>query len=85
MVILSNNSIDNKLIITEVEDVLAEERQRKQSILMPLKINGDITSGDKARLNKILSEKHISDFTNWNKPNEYNNALNELLENLKVN
>ncbi len=85
LVILSNNSIDNKLIITEVEDVLAEERQRKQSILMPLKINGDITSGDKARLNKILSEKYISDFTNWNKPNEYNIAFNELLENLKVN
>ncbi len=84
LVILSNNSIDNKLIKTEVEDVLAEESQRKQSILIPLKINEDITSEDKPRLNKILSGKHISDFTNWNKPNEYNIAFNELLENLKV-
>ncbi|MCH7772265.1 MAG: toll/interleukin-1 receptor domain-containing protein [Bacteroidetes bacterium] len=83
--ILSNNSIDSKWIITEVEDVLAEDGQRKRSILMPLKINSDITSGDKSVLNKILSEKHISDFTNWNKPNEYNIAFNELLENLKVN
>jgi len=85
LVILSNNSIANKLIITEVEDVLAEEGQRKQSILMPLKINGDLTMEDKSVLNKILSGKHISDFTNWNKPNEYNIAFNELLENLKVN
>jgi len=52
---------------------------------MPLKINEDLTSGDKPQLKKILPEKHISDFTNWNKPNEYNNAFNELLENLKVN
>ncbi len=84
LVILSNNSIDNKWIITEVEDVLAEKRQRKQFILMPLKINEDLTSGDKSRFNKIMPEKHISDFTNWEKPIEYFNAFNELLENLKV-
>lgn len=85
LVILSNDSINNKWILKEVEDVMAEERQRKQSILMSLKINEDLTGGDKPRLKKILPEKHISDFTNWNKPNEYNNAFNELLENLKVN
>lgn len=84
LVILSNNSIDNKWMITEIENLLAEERQRNQSILMPLKINGDLTSEDKLRFHKILSEKHISDFTNWEKPVEYFNAFNELLENLKV-
>ncbi len=84
LVILSNNSIENKWIVTEVEDVLTEERQRKQSILMPLKINEDLTSRDKPRFNKILSEIHFIDFTKWEKPIEYFNAFNELIENLKV-
>jgi len=85
LLILSGNSVNSEWVKDEVDEAIAEEHQRKQTVLFPITIDNTVMTSDKAWAKKIRNDRHIGDFRKWKKPAEYEKAFNRLLRDLKVN
>jgi hypothetical protein len=84
LVILSEASIASDWVEDEVNKAYAEERERKEVVLFPIRIdNGAMSTGEPWAV-KLRDQRNIGDFRQWNKPAEYQKSLERLLRDLKT-
>ncbi len=83
LLILSENSILSDWVEDEVNKAFAEERDRKQTVLFPIRIDDEVLKTSESWATK-LRERHIGDFINWTDHDAYQKNLARLLRDLAV-
>jgi hypothetical protein len=84
LLILSKSSIDSDWVENEVSAAYAEERSRKQVVLVPIRIDNTVMSTTEPWARMLREQRNIGDFRQWKKPTEYQKSLDRLLRDLKT-
>ena len=84
LVILSEASIASDWVEDEVNKAYAEERDRKETVLFPIRIDDTVMTTPKPWARKLRDQRNIGDFRHWNNPAEYQRGLERLLRDLKA-
>jgi hypothetical protein len=84
LLILSEDSISNDWVENEVNAALAEENKRKKPILFPIRVDAAILHSDQPWAEYINKTRKICDFSNWKDHDAYHQALDKLLDDIKV-
>lgn len=83
LLILSQQSVGSEWVRDEVERAFAEERDRGDTVVFPVRIDDAIMGDDTAWARKIRDTRHIGDFREWNVQENYHRSLERLLRDLK--
>jgi hypothetical protein len=84
LLILSKASIDSEWVEDEVNKAYAEERSRKETVLLPIRLDNAVISTDEPWAVKLRDQRNIGDFRQWREPAEYQKSLDRLLRDLKA-
>ena len=84
LLILSEDSISSDWIEDEVNAALAEENKRKKPIFLPIRVDTAALESDQAWAEYINKTRNISDFSNWKDHDAYHQALDKLLDDIKI-
>lgn len=68
----------------EVNKAYAEERERKETVLFPIRIDDAVMSTAEPWARKLRDQRNIGDFRRWKEPAEYQEALERFLRDLKT-
>jgi hypothetical protein len=68
----------------EVNKAFAEERERKQLVLFPVRIDDSVMATSEAWARKLRDQRNIGDFRKWKEHDAYQKALERLLRDLTV-
>ena len=82
LLILSKHSLTNSWVEKEVTIALAEEREYKRTVLLPIRLDDAIMETQIAWALHIRRTRHIGDFRNWQNQGAYRRALARLLRDL---
>lgn len=84
LLVLSEASIASDWVEGEVTRALEEERQRKQTVLLPIRIDNAVMETTEAWARLLRGQRNIGDFTRWKGHDTYSQALNRLLNDLRT-
>ncbi len=90
LIVLSENSVrstwveDECRAALEKESRFRDEQQIDKTVLFPIKLDDAIKEATSQWVCKIRRERHIGDFTHWKNHNEYQQAFEHLLRDLKA-
>jgi len=84
LLILSENSIGSDWVEDEVNKAFAEERDRKQLVLFPVRIDDAVMKSPEPWARKLRDQRNIGDFRNRKDHDTYQASLNRLLRDLTV-
>jgi uncharacterized protein YjbI with pentapeptide repeats len=84
LIILSEASIASDWVEDEVSKAFAEERERKRTILFPIRIDDTVKTASEAWARKLRDQRNIGDFLQWREPAEYQKSLDRLLRDLRA-
>jgi hypothetical protein len=84
LVILSEGSIASDWVEDEVIKASAEERERGETVLFPIRIDDAVMTTSEPWARKLRDQRHIGDFRRWKGPTEYRKSLEWLLRDLKT-
>lgn len=83
IIILSESSLNSEWVEDEVLKGFAEERRRRTSVLIPIRIDDDVMNTQEAWARKLRDQRNIGDFRQWKGRPKYNRALEKLLAALR--
>ena len=83
LLILSKNSILSDWVETEVETAVERERQYKQLVLFPIRLDDRVMTTKNAWAASIRRTRHIGDFTRWKEHDAYQAGFERLLRDLR--
>jgi TIR domain/Pentapeptide repeats (8 copies) len=84
LLILSECSIASDWVEDEVNKAFAEERDRKQLVLFPVRIDDAIMQTSEPWALKLRDQRNIGDFRAWKDHDAYQKSLDRLLRDLTV-
>jgi hypothetical protein len=84
LIILSEVSIASDWVEDEVNKAFAEERERKTSVLFPVRIDDAVLTTPEPWARKLRDQRHIGDFRQWESAERYKKSLERLLRDLKL-
>jgi len=84
LLILSEDSISNDWVENEVNAALAEENKRKKPIVFPIRVDAAVLDSDQPWAEYINKTRKICDFSNWKDHDAYHQAIDKLLDDIKV-
>jgi TIR domain len=84
LLILSKHALASGWVEQEIKTALARERQEKKTILFPLRLDNAISACAFAWATEIRRERTIGNFTHWKHHESYQQSLQRLLRDLKV-
>jgi hypothetical protein len=84
LLILSENSVASDWVEGEVTRSLDEERERKQVVLFPVRIDDTVMETNKPWTRLLRGQRNIGNFTCWKDHDAYQKVLERLLRDLKV-
>jgi hypothetical protein len=84
LVILSEASIASDWVEDEVNKAFAEEGERKETVLFPIRIDDVAMTTAEPWARKLRDQRHIGDFRQWEEPTEYQEKLERLLRDLST-
>ena len=84
LIILSRHSVGSEWVKDEVEHAIDLEKERKQSILFPVRIDDAVMESETGWAGNVRRQRHIGDFTRWKDHDAYSKAFDRLLEDLKA-
>jgi uncharacterized protein YjbI with pentapeptide repeats len=84
LLILSENSVASDWVEGEVTRSLDEERERKQVVLFPVRIDDTVLTTNKPWTRLLRGQRNIGNFTCWKDHDAYQKVLERLLHDLKV-
>jgi hypothetical protein len=84
LLVLSEHSVNSPWVEQEVETALAKERDGKTTVLFPIRLDEAIMQLTGGWPALIRNTRHIGDFTNWKHHDDYQQALERLLRDLKA-
>lgn len=82
LLVLSENSIDSDWVETEVEAAFEKERQRKSTVLFPIRLDDEVMETPRAWAADIRRTRHIGDFRRWKDHDAYQESFDRLLRDL---
>jgi len=83
VLILSANSVNSDWVETEVESALERERKEKKDVLFPIAIDDEGFTSQQPWAADIRRKRHIGDFRQWKSHDDYTNAFDRLVRDLK--
>jgi len=84
LLILSEDSISSDWVEDEVNAALAEENKSKKPIFLPIRVDTAVLESDQAWAEYINKTRNICDFSNWKDHDAYHQALEQLLDDIKI-
>jgi uncharacterized protein YjbI with pentapeptide repeats len=84
LLILSKNSIDSDWVEDEVQKAFAEERDRKQLVLFPVRIDDAVMETREPWARKLRDQRNIGDFQRWKHHDAYKESSKRLLRDLTI-
>jgi uncharacterized protein YjbI with pentapeptide repeats len=84
LLILSENSINSDWVQDEVQKAFAEERERKQPILFPLRIDDAVRNTPEPWARKLWDQRNIGDFTGWKDHDAYKRSFERVVRDLAI-
>jgi uncharacterized protein YjbI with pentapeptide repeats len=84
LLVLSEHAIASDWVEDEVTKAFAEERQRQQLVLFPIRLDDAVLTTGEAWAAKLRDNRHIGDFRRWKDHDAYAKVLERLLRDLRV-
>ena len=84
LLVLSEGAIASDWVEDEVTKALDEERERKQVVLFPIRLDDAVLETTKPWARKLRGQRNIGDFTRWKDHDAYRKGLERLLRDLTV-
>jgi hypothetical protein len=84
LLVISEHSIFSDWVEQEVETALAKERERRQPVLFPVRLDNAVMEAQVGWPTLIRNTRHIGDFRGWKKHDLYEGAFRRLLRDLKA-
>jgi uncharacterized protein YjbI with pentapeptide repeats len=82
LLILSEHSLRSHWVEDEVEKAFDEERNRKQTVLFPIRIDDAVVDTDKSWARTLRVQRNIGHFPNWKDHNSYKVSFERLMRDL---
>ena len=83
LLILSANSVNSDWVETEVESALERERKEGKDVLFPIAIDDEGFTSQQPWAADVRRKRHIGDFRKWKSHDDYTNAFDRLVRDLK--
>lgn len=83
LLVLSAESIQSPWVEDEVEAASERERQQREAVLFPIRLDDSVMECPQAWASSIRRERHIGDFRNWRIADVFEKAFERLLRDLK--
>jgi hypothetical protein len=84
LLILSKNAIDSDWVEDEVQKAFAEERDRKQLILFPVRIDDAVMETPEPWARKLRDQRNIGDFRSWKDHDAYRGNFERVVRDLTI-
>ena len=84
LLVLSERALASMWVEREVVAAFEKEQQQGQRVLFPIRLDDSVMQASKAWAANIRRRKHIGDFTRWKSHDDYQQALERLLRDLKA-
>ena len=84
LLVLSEHALASTWVEREVAAALEKEQQQGQRVLFPIRLDGTVMQTKAAWVADIRRRKHIGDFIKWKQHDDYQQALERLLRDLKA-
>jgi hypothetical protein len=84
LLVLSEESLSSQWVENEVETAFEREREQHRTVLFPIRLDNSVMEIKSGWPADIRRTRHIGDFQNWQKYDEYQKALGKLLRDLEV-
>jgi hypothetical protein len=84
LLVLSEHSVKSPWVEKEVETAFEKERQHIKEVLFPLRVDETVMHTSQAWAADIRRTRHIGDFTRWKQQDDYQQAFERLLRDLKA-
>jgi hypothetical protein len=84
LLILSEGALASDWVEGEVTRTLDEERERKQLMLVPVRLDNAVLETREAWARLLRGQRNIGDFTRWKERNAYQQGLDRLLRDLRI-
>ena len=84
LLILSRASLESDWVEDEISKAFAEERRRKTTVVLPVRIDDAVLEADRPWAMKLRDNRNIGDFSDWRDPDCFAANLRRLLRDLAV-
>jgi hypothetical protein len=84
LLILSKNSIASDWVEDEVQKAFAEERDRKELVLFPVRIDDALMETPEPWARKLRDQRNVGDFRRWKDHAAYQESLVHVLRDLTI-
>jgi uncharacterized protein YjbI with pentapeptide repeats len=84
LLVLSKSAIDSDWVEDEVQKAFAEERDRKQLVLFPIRIDDTVMETPEAWARKLRDQRNIGDFRSWKDHDAYKQSFERVLRDLTI-
>ena len=84
LLVLSEHSVKSQWVEKEVETAFEKERQYNKEVLFPIRLDETVMQTKEAWAADIRRTRHIGDFTKWKQHDDYQQAFERLLRDLKA-
>jgi uncharacterized protein YjbI with pentapeptide repeats len=84
LLILSENSIESDWVEDEVQKAFAEERDRKELVLFPVRIDDAVMETPKPWARKLRDQRNVGDFRRWKDHDAYKQSFERVVRHLTV-
>src|SRR5579859_6308513 len=84
LLVLSEHALTSTWVEREVTAAFEKEQQQGQRVLFPIRLDDAVMQTKEAWAADIRRRKHIGDFTRWKQHDDYHQALERLLRDLKA-
>jgi uncharacterized protein YjbI with pentapeptide repeats len=82
LLVLSQNSVDSDWVEDEVQKAFAKERDRKQLVLFPVRIDDAVMKTPEPWARKLRDQRNIGDFQRWKDDNAYKQSFERVVRDL---
>jgi uncharacterized protein YjbI with pentapeptide repeats len=84
LLILSKNSIESYWVEDEVQKAFAEERDRKELVLFPIRIDDAVMETPEPWARKLRDQRNVGDFRRWKDHDAYKQSFERVVRDLTV-
>jgi hypothetical protein len=82
LLVLSKNSIGSDWVEDEVQKAFAEERDRKELVLFPVRIDDAVMGTPEPWARKLRDQRNVGDFRKWKDHDAYKQSFERVLRDL---
>jgi hypothetical protein len=84
LLVLTEHSVASQWVEHEVETALGKELEGKPNVLFPIRLDDAVMQSQTGWASHVRLTRHIGDFTNWKNHDDYKQAFERLLRDLKA-